>query len=415
MKNRMLAVVLPLLLFGLTVDAQAQSDYETVQNFRQKHHQIEEDIKNSESLDELEGIYERINSLKSEYVSHSELLNKSLYPDNFNRSFEKLLSAYDIRKKDFAQINVLQIEVTELKGQLELLNEQNDDLLKKAQLLEKQSKNDKSQLAKLEKTLSELRLSLQKRDEMIFSMIDSLLPQSNRHKHLNPQEKQEVYSKMEKENILSSIKNSLQDNIRFIEITKLYRGDVDKIKEQQEDFTRLWQSVGPQMVEIYSDKKQGINYLKEIDETFTDWTNVLNQEIWGSIHSEFSRHNIMLRKFSSGANFTQAVNSFIDDEIKNAEVKSNDASVLAFKNFADSVWYGNIKPEWVSSLIDYKMLTQTQADSIEGKISEWKAKVAPGKINFLYIVIVVFIVAILLILFFRKSSKSELQPESDRA
>lgn len=415
MKNRMLSVLLPLLLFGLTAEVRAQSDYETVQSFRQNHHQIEEDIKNSESLDELEGIYERINSLRDEYASHRELLDKSLYPDNFNRSFEKLFSAYDIRKNDFAQIDVLQIEVTELKGQLELLNEQNDELLKKAQLLEKQGKGDKSQLAKLEKTIGELRLSLQKRDEMIFNMIDSLLPQSSRLKELNPKEKQEVYSKMEKENILSSIKRSLMDNIKFIEVTNLYPDDVDKIKDQQGDFAHLWQSIGPQMIEIYSDKKQEINYLKEIDEAFTDWTNVLNQEIWSSIHVEFSKHNIRLRKFYSGRDFTEAVVSFIDDEIKNAEVKSNDASVLAFKDFSDSVWYGNIKPEWVSSLIDYKMLTQTQADSVEGKISEWKAKVAPGKINFLYIVIAVFIVAVLLILFFRKSSKSELQPESDGA
>ena len=66
---------------------------------------------------------------------------------------------------------------------------------------------------------------------------------------MSPQEKQEIYSKLGKENVLYNVKRLLSDNIRFIEITKLYPEDVDEIKEQQEDFANLWKNIGPKMVE----------------------------------------------------------------------------------------------------------------------------------------------------------------------
>jgi hypothetical protein len=412
MKNKILFIVFAIVIpLGIIPALHAQSDYETVQSFKQKYNQIEEDIKNLQSLEELDEVYNRINSLKDEYASYRELLDKSLYPDDFNKSFEKLVNAYNIRKKDFTQIDILQTQVTGLKEQLDSLNRYNEELIKRVELLEK-SKSDKS-LLELKKTVKELRLSLQKRDEMIISMIDSLLPQPLRQRELGTHEKQQIYNKISENNVLLNIKRSLSDNTRFIEITKLYPDDTDRIKEQQEDFARLWQSIGPRMVEIYSEKNTESNYLKEIDEAFTQWKDVLDQVIWSSINSEFSKFNIRLSRFSSGQSFTHVVTSFINDEIKNASVKSADVLTSTYVDFADSAWYGHIKPEWVPSLIDHKMLTEAQEDSIEKKISEWSGKVAPEKINFLYIIIVVIVIAAILVLFFRKYFGSGTQSEPD--
>jgi hypothetical protein len=412
MKNKILFIVFAIVIpLGIIPALHAQSDYETVQSFKQKYNQIEEDIKNLQSLEELDEVYNRINSLKDEYASYRELLDKSLYPDDFNKSFEKLVNAYNIRKKDFTQIDILQTQVTGLKEQLDSLNRYNEELIKRVELLEK-SKSDKS-LLELKKTVKELRLSLQKRDEMIISMIDSLLPQPLRQRELGTHEKQQIYNKISENNVLLNIKRSLSDNTRFIEITKLYPDDTDRIKEQQEDFARLWQSIGPRMVEIYSEKNTESNYLKEIDEAFTQWKDVLDQVIWSSINSEFSKFNIRLSRFSSGQSFTHVVTSFINDEIKNASVKSADVLTSTYVDFADSAWYGHIKPEWVPSLIDHKMLTEAQEDSIEKKISEWSGKVAPEKINFLYIIIVVIVIAAILILFFRKYFGPSTQSEPD--
>ena len=412
MKNKILFIVFATVIpLGIIPALHAQSDYEVVQSFKQKYHQIQEDIKNSQSLDELNEVYNRINSLKDEYASHRELLNKSLYPDDFDKSFEKLVNVYNTRKKDFTQIDILQTQVTGLKEQLDSLNRYNEELINRVEFLEK-SKSDKS-LSELKKTVKELRLSLQKRDDMIISMIDSLLPQPLRQGELGAHEKQQIYNKINENNVLLNIKRSLNDNARFIEITKLYPEDIDGIKEQQEDFARLWRSIGPRMVEIYSEKDTESNYLKEIDEAFTQWKDVLDQVIWGSINSEFSKFNIRLSRFSSGQSFTDVVFSFINDEIKNAGVKSADVSISTYVDFADSAWYGHIKPEWVPSLIEYKMLTEAQEDSIEKKISEWSGKINPEKINFLYIIFAVILIGAILILFFRKYFGPSTQSEPD--
>ena len=404
MKNKILSIALAFMILPALAPAiQVQSDYEIVQSFKEKYHQLEEDINNPQSLEELDGIYDRINSFREEYTVHRELLDRSLYPDNFNTSFEKLTNAYNVKKNDFTQIDILQVEVTGLREQLDTLNRHNEVLLNRVEILEKQSKSDKSRLAQLERTIGELRVSLQKRDEMVMNMIDSLLPQPYRERELSPQEKQEIYSKLGKENVLYNVKRLLSDNIRFIEITKLYPEDVDEIKEQQEDFARLWRSIGPKMVEIYSGKGDA-NYLKDIDLTFTQWNDALDQGIWDAVNSEFSKYDIKLSKFSSGKNFTEAVTSFINDEIKNADVKSKDAAIATYKDFADSAWYGGVKPEWVSNLIDYNMLSEAQKDTIEKKISEWNEKVSPAGMNYLYIIIAVVVIVAILFFFFRKRS-----------
>ena len=404
MKNKILSIALAFMILPALAPAiQVQSDYEIVQSFKEKYHQLEEDINNPQSLEELDGIYDRINSFREEYTIHRELLDRSLYPDNFSTSFEKLVNAYNVKRNDFTQIDVLQTEVTGLKEQLDTLNRHNEVLLNRVEVLEKQSQSDKSRLAQLERTIGELRVSLQKRDEMVMNMIDSLLPQPYRERELSPQEKQEIYSKLGKENVLYNVKRLLSDNIRFIEITKLYPEDVDEIKEQQEDFARLWRSIGPKMVEIYSGKGDA-NYLKDIDLTFTQWKDALNQGIWDAVNSEFSKYDIKLSKFSSGKNFTEAVTSFINDEIKNADVKSKDAAIATYKDFADSAWYGGVKPEWVSNLIDYNMLSEAQKDTIEKKISEWNEKVSPAGMNYLYIIIAVVVIVAILFFFFRKRS-----------
>ncbi len=87
--------------------------------------------------------------------------------------------------------------------------------------------------------------------------------------------------------------------------------------------------------------------------------------------------------------------------------------LITYKNFADSAWYGNVKPEWVSNLIDYKMLTEAQKDTIEWRISEWKEKVSPAKMDYLYILLAVIAIVIIFIFFLRKYSGSKPKPEPE--
>ncbi|HKB84943.1 MAG TPA: hypothetical protein VKD08_02145 [Ignavibacteriaceae bacterium] len=394
------------LLFSYTTFA--QSDYEIVQNFKNKAMAINDSIRNAISLEGLQSAGNKIDQLRSEYSDKRDLLDKSLYPLNFSKTFENLQMAYDLRKGDFTKIDVLTTQVSGLRDQVDVLNQRNTDLISRVQTLESESKTDKSRIKQLERTVADLKASLQKRDELVISMIDSLIPPSYRQKsELSSQEKQQVYSEAQKNNVLNNVKKSLQDNIKFLQVATLTPEDLNQIKKQQEQFAKLWKSVGPKLVSIYSEKNAGTNELKEIDQSFTTWKTTLNQQAWNSVRLTFQDYGINLQKFSSGKEFTETAANFINDEIKNVGIKNSGDSQITYKSFADSAWYGQVKPTWVPYLLENNMFTEAQKDTIENKISKWKDSLYGSGFNWLYIVIGVLVVLIAILIIFRFKPKSK--------
>ncbi len=407
MKRKILINCLLLSLL-FTYSALAQSDYDVVQSFKTKAMTIDDFIRNASSIEELQSAGDKIDSLRNEYSGKRDLLDKSLYPLNFNKTFENLQMAYDLRKGDFTQINVLQTQVTGLKDQVEVLNQRNTDLISRVQILEAASKKDKSRITQLERTVADLKASLQKRDELVISMIDSLIPPSYRQKsELSSEEKQKVYSEVQKNNVITNVKKSLQDNIKFLQVATFTPEDLSEIKKQQEQFAKLWKSVGPKLVSIYSEKNAGTNELKEIDQTFTTWKNTLTQQAWNSVRLIFADYGINLQRFSSGKEFTETAASFINDEVKNIGVKNSGDSQITYKSFADSAWYSEVKPKWVPYLIESNMLTEAQKDTIENKISVWKNSLYGSSFNWIYIVIGVLVVLIVIMIIVKRKPKPQ--------
>jgi DNA repair exonuclease SbcCD ATPase subunit len=385
----------------------AQQDYQIVQNFKNKQQQIEDSIQTADSLSQLENLSAEIEKLKENYSQYKTLLDKSLYPEDFNSTINRLNNRLDLRKGDFTQINVLQTQVTELKDQFDQLNQRNNELINQVTQLTEQSKKDKQKIAQLERSISELKNSLQKRDELVMTMVDSLIPASSRVSNLSPEQKQKVITESKKVNLVSNILKSIEDNIRFIEITKLNPDDVDQMKKQQQDFARMWRNAGPKIIDIYSQRGQNINQLKAVDSAFTAWHNVINQEPWNSIREDYSKYNINLPRFNSGKQFTETMTSYVDDQIKNIEMKGKEESEQEYKYFVDSVWFSQIKPNWVPYLVDNKMITAAQKDTIENKFSQWNDEVHPSRLNWLYIIIGILIIVVVILLFTRRRPRAE--------
>lgn len=404
--NRKIFIYSMLLSLLFSYSIFAQSDYEIVQNFKTKAMAIDDSIKNATSLEELQSAGDKIDKLRSEYLDKKDLLDKSLYPLDFNKTFENLQMAYDLRKGDFTKIDVLQTQVSGLKEQVDLLNQRNTELISRVQTLEAESKKDKNRIIQLERAVADLKASLQKRDELVINMIDSLIPPSYRQKsELSSEEKQKVYSEAQKNNVLNNVKKSLQDNIKFLEVATLTPEDLAEIQKQQDQFAKLWRSVGPKLVSVYAEKKAGTSELKEIDQTFTAWKNALRQQAWDSVRRSFSDYGINLQKFSSGNEFTQTAVSFINDEIKNIGTKEKEESLNTYKSFADSAWFGEVKPTWVPYLLENNMFTGAQKDTVENKISQWKSSVYGTDLTWLYIIIGLIVIVIAVLLIMRRKPK----------
>lgn len=386
-----------ILLFSILISASviAQSDYEMVQSYKSRHQQILEGIKNAAALNDLTSIESEITTLRRDFEAKKTILDKSLYPDDFETSLEKLNMSLELRKGDFTQIDVLQTEVVTLTGEVDRLNKQNTELINQIQVLEAQHNKDSQTISKLEKLVANLKASLLKRDELVYSIIDSLVPKlSGDISALTQQDKAKIYSEAEKNNVLSNVKRSIRDNNRFIEVTSLKPVDLVDVKKKQQDFVTLWQKVGPKLVDIYAGKADKTQELKDIDNLFSVWKSNLQKEAWNSIREEFALNNINLQTFTNGNEFTDVINRFINDEIKFYGSKSKVASEQTYFLFANSTWFKSISTEWIPYLIDNNLLTVEQKDSMEKQISEWKSTLYPASLTWLYVLLAVIILAI---------------------
>jgi hypothetical protein len=403
MKNKIIvSIILFHFLFGMNL-LLAQSDFEIVENFKKRVSQVEQHIKDADSLAELAKVDREIEKLRSDFIPNEELLNRSLYPNNFDKTFRNLREAYQLRENDFTQIDVLATEVTGLRVEVDTLRRRNNELTLQFEELGQQTS---ARIGELEKTIARLNSSLKKRDQIVMNMIDSMLIPSGSDGELSPKEKQQLLSEAEQNNVLYHIKRAVNDNIRFINATELQPDDIEELRNRQQNFFRIWGSVGPTMVELYAARGKSTNELKEIDEAFSRWHNELNREVWVSIRSKFAGNNVKLQNFSSGEEFTAVITNYIGDEIRNANTRGNDETEATYNRFVDSTWYSGINSEWLPFLLDNNMLDEKDKDTIEVMIASWKDTVYPGGINWLYIVIAVVVIALIIFFFTRKPQKT---------
>ncbi len=385
-------IILLLILLVITNQLFSQSDYDLVNSFKQKYNQLEEAITKAKNLEELNSIVADIDRFRNEYVEQKALLDKSLYPGNFDKTFERLNISFVIRNQNFTTIDILQTENLELKEQVTLLNKRNAELMNKIQEYEYTDKKDVNKAAELDALVKELRRSLRKRDELIVSIVDSLLPMMEQTQ-LSSQEMNSIYIEAERNSVLSNVKHSLLDNIRFIELTSLEPGDLTEIKKQQNKFVEFWQGAGTKLVDIYAGKNKKNKEIKEIDSLFSIWNFTLEQEAWRNIREEFAYNNINLIEFTNSEEFANVLTSFIDEAIKNIGVKSPAESNLTYSSFSDSTWFKVISPNWIPFLIDNKMLEANQERNVEIKISDWKGRLTPSSFGWMYVLVAVIAVA----------------------
>ena len=402
MKRSMINKLLLFVILLTTTTLFAQSDYEMVQSFKERYQKIADGIKAAASLEDIDNLSAEIENLKRDFSAKRVILDQSLYPENFNSSFESLNSSLELRKEDFTSITVLQTEVTALKSEVDLLNRRNTELINQITILESQRRKDAASIEELQKLVSDLRATLIKRDQLIYSIVDSLTPKlAGDISSMSQQDKEQVYSQVERNNLLVSVKRSLRDNSRFLEVTSLKAGDLDKVKQQEQSFVTMWRKIGPKLVDVYANKKDKSAELKEIDNLFTVWSNRIDKEAWESINEEFSLNNINLQNFNNGKEFVDVVTQYVSDEIKNYGTKNKTESEKTYSIFTDSVWFKSISNEWMPYLLDNKLLAVEQKDAVEKKLSEWKSIVSPQDLTWLYAVIglaVIFIIALIFIL-----------------
>lgn len=409
-----------LLLFFLfiliSVSNFAQSDFEKVEKFKSRIQQIESSIKNATSLEQLSIIAENINKVYEDFKADKELIDKSIYPENYDSTFERLERALEIRKGDFTQITELKTEVVTLKDKISELSQENQGLLSQIRLLNIKVNKDAETIASLQKLVAQLKANIQQRDLLVRGIVDSLLAEFVKYPtSINDVEKQNILSKVESGNLFYNIERTIQDNIQFMKATKLTPEDLSEMKKQYHDFNKIWRQIGPRLADVYLSKKDKLMQISNIDAQFTNWNFALNDEIWGQVNKLFREKKIALLPFSSGDQFVRSVQAFVDDEIKNADVKSKEEVENTFYTFTDSVYFKSVEPIWIPVLVENNMMTEANKDSIDSQISKWKKKVVPPiQINWVYVIGGAVIIILLIALLFKGRKNKSFNPPASK-
>jgi hypothetical protein len=402
------------LIFIITSFTAAQSDYNTVQSFQTDCEEIERQIKKAGTTEEIQFIPTNIEQFASKYSRHSELLDKALYPEGYETTINRLNSMFTSRERDITMAENLKVEVSTLQVKLDTLSVLNTELSAKLEELQIQIEKNSKETAQLNRLVANLKASLQKRDVLVMSMIDSLMPPVMREKPtLSSEDKENIKSNVEQDNILVNIKTTIEDNIKYLNITSLQPEDIEELKGQQLDFAETWAQIGPKLAEVYSSDKNRGKELWEIDSLFSLWAVSVNEEVWQSIKEDFEQKGIALETFSDGEEFTNSVNQYIESEKKTISAVPEEQAKQSFELFADQTWSSEIKPKWSAFLIENGMLSETNQDVIEENIDVWRSELYTSNIWLWIIILGVFTAGLAILLARLKRNSQMLQDAAE--
>jgi hypothetical protein len=391
-------LIIAIVAFAFIINgtANAQSDREKTDKFKSSVQKIEEAVKNAKDVAECKNLEIQVDKLRNEFKGDKVLLDKSLYPDDFNASLEKLSTAITLRKGDFTQIHELKTEVVGLKDQVTDLNKKNYDLIGEIRILNLRVHKSEKANDSLKTLVAQLRASLKERDKLVMGMVDSLLTEFTKSPSgLNETEQQGLVTTIKNKNLFFNIQRTINDNIKFMEVTQLKADDISEMKKQQVKFSKLWRQMGPKLAQVYLSKKESMVQIDQINSLFTSWNLLINNQLWGNVDKVFKDKNVKILPYTNGEQFSENIKGYILDEIKNMPTVGKDQSLKEFKLLSDTVWFDNVKKEWVPVLIENGMLTAAQKDTIEANLAQWQKQVEPPfSFTWIYVAIGALLVVI---------------------
>jgi hypothetical protein len=255
--------------------------------------------------------------------------------------------------------------------------------------------------------INKLRQNLIDRDEVIFALVDSLFLQYDKNiANMTDVEKQSIYGKLERRNVFTGLKKSIEDNLKFLRSTNLTPADYVEIARQNNQFTSQWKGVGPKLANIYLSGKKKTDEVAQIDSLLGVWSKEVDRSNWGTLNTILTKNGINIKPFNNGDEFTTNFTGYIDELIKNEMDEPEDVRAKQFNAFNDNVWKNNIKPTWLPVLLESGKLTEEQVQKIENAMDNWKSAVSPIS-PLVYIGIAVVFIAIVIGLVMRLRKKPE--------
>lgn len=371
-----LILLLSVIVFTFSA-AQERSNSEVKRDFEKEYKALLKSINDAGTPEEMTKVGETVTALEEAYKPYRDFLNKALYPDDFDASIDKLKAqfAYSEQKvkaigESAARIAELEAQVTSLTEQVGKLNGENAALL--AQL--KAATAERDSLKGIVKTLRE---NIAKRDKAVFALVDSMFAQYDKNIQPNGDVQKSQQAKLEKSNVLSSIKQGAAENIEFLSSTLLTGTDVAKLYGEQRKFESNWNGVKKLIGDAYLSNKEKAREIPAIDTMVATWRTKVDEAFWKALNNTFSSAKLNVAPLSAESDVHNVLAKFIDDQITGT-APAGDVDPYDMYQAFEKIWSEELKPVWVPVMKENNMFTDADAADIDTKMQLWYSKVKPS-------------------------------------
>lgn len=372
---------------GSSLDVMGQavrSDYEIQRGFKEEYKAISDSIELVESLKEAKMLFERVKRLEDGYKSHDNLLNKVLHPDTFKGRLTDLKRRTITIQRRMATIEYQENKLIRLNDRLAFYGDQLDRLNTRSDSLReaiRQSVNSEKELSGL---VRQYRESLEKRDDLILSFVDSIMVAYDQMDFQSVENLEKVRQQLRVDaggNALAMVEGIVRENIAFLKSNpKISTEEYLRMNAVQQQFEKMWNSLGGKITSIYAEKSDEAR--EQMNKAIEEWDEQISQKTWASLNRAVSETGIDLPEFNNSQEFYNVLNGFLDNSISSSKEKATEEGYKRYKQF-NAFWTNQIKAEWSAFLDQGDVLSNRQMASIDQKLDDWAVNAVPESNNIL--------------------------------
>lgn len=397
-------------LFSSALHAQeAQSDYEIQQTFKEQYANYEQQVESVSSPDSAEKLIESIKQFDQKFSEHRELLDKALYPDTYEEQMENLkkssvrtLNKAETITEQQKQLKKLETQLASYEQDLSQLDQQTDSL-KTAIRQSTESENELSNMVR------EYRQSLEKRDELILTFIDSMVV-TYQNMDLDALQELEDYdqkSRIKTDDALKLIHDISEENIQVLQqnASNLQLDDYMRMAEVNYQFQGMWNRLGDKIHEVYEGNNADM-LAENINGNLIEWNNLLQTNTVDAVKSYFAQQGIETGSFESADEFNAALHSYLDRKIKMSRDNRSEANYSDLQKFKE--FWDRVEVQWTSNMAHANVLSREQTSELNQKVDEWTQIAQPRSNNILVYLLggsVLLVVALGVMLIREKKNK----------
>ncbi len=382
-----------LLLLATFAVANAQSDYEYVQNFKKEAASLKSEISDAKTLSKIGKIRQKINTFEKKYYARREFLNKAIYPQTFEGILTDFNNALDERSKMLSKLDEANAQIKKLNSYLEKLSQNYMAVLGELQEMKSNAEAEKDKLAEYKKRIEYLKKNIAERDSIISQTLSNLLAVSERG--MSGGSENDITGKTLKikdENVLKHLKRLISDNIEYLKYADVSSDEIFSIYNEQKKLNENLQRLNGENLKILLKNETAKADLTEVKMLNDAWGNEIKRKITSAIGKDFAQFGIEL---NDSSDVQTLYNSLLDYAEKESIKAGNQYERKhKFKTFSESAWNGVFKHKWLPGLLQNGLMTNEQVETVDLLVDDWGKRVEKSPPYALYILVSVIVMFI---------------------